>query len=162
MDKFTKEELQQIVNFNTTYASCLRQMGYTCITGETTHKFQNKLKELNINIDKFNIVIPPNQKPRRSDEEVFKENSEVHQTTLRKRYIKLVPPEKCSICGISHIWNGKEMSMILDHINGSNHDNRLENLRWVCPNCNSQLETTGSRNKNVYRSVVQGSSTSGS
>lgn len=148
MDKFTKEEIQQIVNSSSSYADCLRQMGYTCITGETTHKLQNKLIELGINTDKFNIIIAPSNKIRRSNEDVFKVNSEVHQTTLRKRYIKLIPPEKCTICGISHIWNGKEMSMILDHINGSNHDNRLENLRWVCPNCNSQLDTTGSRNKN--------------
>jgi uncharacterized protein with PIN domain len=33
--------------------------------------------------------------------------------------------------------------MILDHINGIHNDDRLENLRWVCPNCNYQLETTG-------------------
>ena len=55
---------------------------------------------------------------------------------------------KCSICGQEPFWNGKELSLTLDHINGDNHDDRLENLRWVCPNCNSQLETTGSRNPN--------------
>ena len=38
--------------------------------------------------------------------------------------------------------------MILDHINGYNHDNRLENLRWVCPNCNYQLDTTNGKNVN--------------
>ena len=39
------------------------------------------------------------------------------------------------------------MIMILDHINGKNHDDRLQNLRWVCPNCNVQLPTNGSKNK---------------
>ena len=37
--------------------------------------------------------------------------------------------------------------MILDHINGDNKDDRLENLRWVCPNCNYQLDTTNGKNK---------------
>jgi uncharacterized protein with PIN domain len=52
----------------------------------------------------------------------------------------------CSICGLLPEWNGKELTLILDHINGHNKDHRIENLRWVCPNCNSQLDTTGARN----------------
>ena len=147
MDNFTKEELQAIVNNNDSYTGCLRQMGYRSISGETCKKFQQKLQLLQIdtsNIDNYKPII---YNKSCSDEEVFKENSEVHQTTLRKHYLKLVPNNRCTICGISNIWNGKEMSMILDHINGHNHDNRLENLRWVCPNCNSLLDTTGSRNR---------------
>jgi hypothetical protein len=37
-------------------------------------------------------------------------------------------------------WVGKKMSLILDHINGVNNDNRIEN-RIVCPNCNATLDT---------------------
>ena len=44
-------------------------------------------------------------------------------------------------------WCGKPMPLILDHINGINNDNRLENLRFVCSNCDSQLDTYKSRNK---------------
>lgn len=52
----------------------------------------------------------------------------------------------CSICGQQPEWNGKPMIMILDHINGVHTDNRLENLRLVCPNCNSQLDTSCGKN----------------
>ena len=48
------------------------------------------------------------------------------------------PVCKCSICGQQPKWNGKPLIMILDHINGNHRDDRLENLRWVCPNCNYQ------------------------
>ena len=44
---------------------------------------------------------------------------------------------------VKPIWQGKPLTLILDHINGKNNDDRLENLRWVCPNCNRQLPTTG-------------------
>ena len=39
------------------------------------------------------------------------------------------------------IWNDKKLSLQLDHINGDNSDNRLENLRFLCPNCHTQTET---------------------
>ena len=47
-------------------------------------------------------------------------------------------------------WNGKKLTLILDHINGKNTDNRIENLRWVCPNCNMQLPTTNRRKTNTF------------
>ena len=49
--------------------------------------------------------------------------------------------KKCELCGQNEEWKGKHMSLILDHINGINDDNKLENLRIVCPNCNATLET---------------------
>jgi len=41
---------------------------------------------------------------------------------------------------------GKPMPLILDHINGINNDNRIENLRFVCSNCDTQLPTYKSKN----------------
>lgn len=90
---------------------------------------------------------------------VMVENSSYSRTHLRRRLIedKLLPYE-CSICGINDIWNGKPMPLILDHINGINNDHRLENLRFVCSNCDSQLDTYKSRNrayKNKLGSVAE-------
>jgi hypothetical protein len=48
---------------------------------------------------------------------------------------------RCAICGISDEWNGKKLMLQMDHINGVNTDHRLENLRFVCPNCHSQTDT---------------------
>jgi 5-methylcytosine-specific restriction endonuclease McrA len=46
------------------------------------------------------------------------------------------------------LWNGKQLKLVLDHINGARGDNRPKNLRFLCPNCNSQQETHGGGNKN--------------
>jgi len=54
---------------------------------------------------------------------------------------------RCAICGIFHEWNGRSLVFVLDHIDGDSTNNRRENLRLVCPNCDSQLPTFKSRNK---------------
>ena len=53
------------------------------------------------------------------------------------------------------IWNDKELVLRLDHIDGDNNNNVLENLRWICPNCDSQLDTYKSKNKNGARSYYR-------
>ena len=55
---------------------------------------------------------------------------------------------KCEVCGISN-WNGKEISMQLDHIDGDSHNHLLDNLRMICPNCHSQTETYCGKNKKI-------------
>jgi len=52
----------------------------------------------------------------------------------------------CEKCGQDENWKGVKIGLILDHINGINNDNRIENLRIVCPNCNAGLETHGGKN----------------
>ena len=58
---------------------------------------------------------------------------------------------KCSICSCSNIHNSKILVFILDHIDGDASNNRRENLRLVCPNCDTQLDTFKSKNKNSAR-----------
>lgn len=75
-------------------------------------------------------------------EEVLVPRSTYSRGTLKRRLLKegLLHPA-CQMCGQGPIWHGREMSLILDHINGIADDHRLENLRLVCPNCAATLDT---------------------
>ena len=79
---------------------------------------------------------------------IFVENSTYNRASLKRRIIEdgLID-YVCGICGQLPEWNGMPMMLIIDHINGVNNDNRIDNLRFVCSNCDSQLETYKSRNK---------------
>ena len=71
---------------------------------------------------------------------------------VMKRVITHLKGYKCEICGID-TWNNCNITLQLDHIDGDADNNRIENLRLLCPNCHSQTETWGSKNiKNAKRS----------
>lgn len=88
------------------------------------------------------------------NERMFSENCDVARQSVKKRILDdAIMEYKCSCCGIEAIWNNKPMVLILDHINGINNDNRLENLRFVCSNCDSQLDTYKAKNRRKIREV---------
>ena len=58
-----------------------------------------------------------------------------------------IKENKCESCGIGNIWNGKSLSMQLDHKDGNSGNHLLSNLQILCPNCHTQTETYGSRNR---------------
>lgn len=141
IDQYSKEELQKIVKNSFSLKEVARKLGYSTDSGSNNKTIKSRLEKYNIDYSHFtsntNLV-------QRNEQNVFCENSTASQQTLRRWYIKNKYTQyKCSICGMEPIWQGKELTLILDHINGHNKDNRLQNLRWVCPNCNQQLETTG-------------------
>jgi transposase-like protein len=124
------------------------------------------LRELNLHVSntnflsikrftkKNNIILPKNGNksgnkrfPKRTNSEIFCVNSPVSRGVVRKRLLEEGRGEKCELCTQGIEWNGRKISMILDHINGVPDDNRRENLRFICPNCDSTLDTFCGRNK---------------
>ena len=146
LNSYTKEEMQQIASISNSWRDFSRKLGYNSNSGDLKLQIQKKVEEYDIDVSHFKSVNP--NSIERNEDNIFIENSTANQSTVRRWYLKGEYSEyKCSICGQEPEWQGLPLSLILDHINVINNDDRLENLRWVCPNCNSQLSTTGSKNK---------------
>ena len=143
IDSYSKEELEEITKNSNSIKEVVKKLGYPSLSGNNNLTVKNRLEKYNIDTSHF--TYPKHIK--RMPENIFIENSTASQKVLREYYKKgNYSSYKCSICEQGPEWNGKPLTLILDHINGNSRDDRIENLRWVCPNCNQQLETTGFRN----------------
>jgi RNase P subunit RPR2 len=58
----------------------------------------------------------------------------------------------CEVCDLQ-IWEGNNINMELDHIDGDRTNHKLDNLRMICPNCHSQTETFRAKNKSLNREI---------
>lgn len=141
LNSYSKEELSLIVANANSWRDLGKKLGYNCNSGALKKNIQKRVEEFNIDTSHFKTVA--RNATERNENNIFIENSTASQKVLRNWYYKGEYTDyKCSICGLEPIWNNYPLTLILDHINGINNDDRLENLRWVCPNCNMQLPTT--------------------
>jgi Zn finger protein HypA/HybF involved in hydrogenase expression len=141
--------LKNVVSDSTSLTQVINHFSYSK-SGAAFGLLKNILNKYQVDYSHFTkqntkIYFNSNSKPI---EYYLKSNFVVDRKYLKKRIIneKLLD-YKCQICCLDPIWNEKTLSLHLDHINGQNDDNRLENLRFLCPNCHSQTETYSGKSR---------------
>lgn len=148
-----KGKLQEIVKSNASFSAILKYFGFA-INSAMIKILKKRLAEDGVDYSHIKTGLDCNKGRKFIStiaiplEQILVENSTYNRGHLKSRLLeKGLLKNECSICGQNGEWNGKPLKMILDHENGINNDNRLENLRMVCGNCNCQLDTTNGRNK---------------
>ncbi len=152
LDNYSKEQIQNILNISISLKDALTKMNKSKNSGTNYSTFLRYIRNnKDLKLDKMLQNKKEFYEKLEKDKynTILCKNSKVTQAVLRK-FIKknhLLKDDCCTICGMKPIWNDKELVLRLDHIDGNNNNNILENLRWICPNCDSQLPTYGARNK---------------
>lgn len=154
--KLSDEQFVELLKKSSTISEVLFKLGYTAKGNSWGYsQVKRRMDDLNLDCSIFkgkSAVIKTAKLNNVKKEDILKENCKHQRTVLRRYVIKNnLIPYKCAICGCTE-WQGKTLSLELDHINGINNDNRLENLRFLCPNCHSQTSTYGSRNQQLNSS----------
>ncbi len=124
-------------------------------TGGNYDQVKKYIKEYNLSTQHFTGMlwskgIKIGFRPKIKLENILVKNSTYQSFKLKKRLflVKLKQP-KCEECGWAKKSVDGRLPLELDHINGDRHDNRLENLRILCPNCHSLQLTHRGKNRRM-------------
>ena len=142
------EQFREIIANSFSYSDCLRALGLGTRGGSSTDVLKRRIQELGCSTEHFNRGAGGGSYQKYTMEEILtKDSNYVAISRLKKRLVNEGYLQyKCACCGITE-WQGKPITLQLDHINGDNRDHRIENLRFLCPNCHSQTETYAGKNK---------------
>jgi hypothetical protein len=147
------DRLRRVVRESRSYAEVARRLGYAPSGG--IHRFlKAHIHRIGADVSHFtgqawnrggSVVCSP----ARPLDELLTYGSGASSTTLRKQLIKEgLKAARCERCGLSE-WRGAPLPLELDHVNGDHLDNRLGNLRILCPNCHATTETWCGRNRKL-------------
>jgi hypothetical protein len=141
---FTEPELREVVAGSRCYAEVLRKLGRRPAGGNhgTIKKYVARWGISTEHFDQDAIRREALSRPPIPLADVLVEHSTYHRGHLKRRLLaEGVKRAECELCGQGASWRGRPLALILDHINGVPDDNRLENLRIVCPNCAATFDT---------------------
>lgn len=153
--KYTKEKLEEATKNSFSYMGVLRWLGLKQAGGTQCH-IKKKILEYNIDVSHFtgqaylkgkhssNKLLPSQILIKRNN------NRRQNAYKLRRALIESGIEHKCEKCSNIGIWNNEKLVLQVDHKNGDWQDDRLENLRFLCPNCHQQTANFGSKPKKVH------------
>jgi hypothetical protein len=148
----TKEEMYLILSESKSLREVILKFGLSPDGSGGYRNIKKKIISLGLIIPKYNYYGNHQKNNKTPNIEIFIENSTYPRQRIKHRIIqeKLID-YSCEICKNTGVHNGEPLSLQLDHKNGISDDNRIENLRFLCPNCHSQTPTySGKSNKKKY------------
>lgn len=152
--KWSEDKLRKAVTISTSIRQVLNHLGLVEAGGNYS-QIKKYITFYQLNTDHFlgqaaNKGKKIFQPKRKSLQELLTINSDAQSFKLKKRlFLEGIKKPKCELCGWDKKANDGRIPVELDHINGVHTDNRLINLRILCPNCHSLQPTH--RGKNIKR-----------
>ncbi|MEU3303764.1 HNH endonuclease signature motif containing protein [Streptomyces sp. NPDC006678] len=149
--RWTKEVLEPAVAASTSVSEVLRRLGVDVVGGQHT-SISRRIKLYGIDTSHFRQPSRAGRQRRAAPEELLTEQEPAQARRIRSDRLKraltvLGVPERCALCGTAPVWRGHPLPLEVDHIDGNWRNNRVENLRYLCPNCHSTTDTYRGRGK---------------
>lgn len=159
VSKYTKEILEEAARNSESIAGVLRYLKLRQAGGTQSH-IANKLKSLEVDTSHFTGKghnkgkISPTRKTPETAFVILPEGSPKAKThILRRVLVESGVEEVCNYCGLGKVWNGKPITLEINHIDGNWLNNLKENLEFACPNCHSQEVHTNMPHKHRKQEV---------
>jgi hypothetical protein len=142
--RYTEDDVRAAIASSRSINEALRKLGLRA-AGHNYRTMRKLIAGYGISTDHMDpnwVMRGPRRTRKTPLEQILVAGSHYNRQHLKDRlYREGLKQRQCELCGQDETWRGRPMSLILDHVNGIATDNRLENLRIVCPNCNATLDT---------------------
>lgn len=152
---WTDKQLEDAYNSSRSVAQVLGKLKLS-LAGGNYRTIELRAKELNLSLgaEAYGQAWSKGSRRQNKSLEDMLANPKAQSHYIKLRLIKdEILEAKCSKCGLTE-WLGEPAPLELDHINGIHADNRLENLRILCPNCHAQTQTYSGKNRRKQALVV--------
>ncbi|MGV9696400.1 HNH endonuclease signature motif containing protein [Streptomyces sp. NPDC003470] len=153
--KWTREVLEPVVASSTSVNEVLRRLGLDLVGGHHTN-ISRRISAHGIDTSHFTTAVRTERqrenRRRRTAGEILVEATSEHAkrvpgSRLKRAMLELGMVERCALCGIEPMWLGEPLPLEVDHIDGDWRNNRIENLRTLCPNCHAATDNYRGRGK---------------
>jgi hypothetical protein len=154
--KWTREVLQEAVSASANMCEVLRRLGLDPVGGHHAH-ISRKVKAYGIDTSHFQMPHERADARRTRSKDLLVQQPGLQarrlpSSRLKRAMLKRGVEDRCALCGTEARWLGEPLPLEVDHIDGDWRNNRIENLRLLCPNCHSTTDRYRGRGKRRVRS----------